>query len=135
MKKLICIIALCSLLFSLCSCDGHFSSYKAIGLVRSNTAHSCNTSFLSLDGRLVFKLKKTDSSDEGQISYSVSVDSGELHLYYDIYGTEEELVNVKAGESVSGKGGYIEGKKTVYIIIEAVSGTRGKVSVELNGED
>ena len=81
---------------------------------------------------MVFKIKKTEKGTEGDISYSVKVDEGELNLYYDIYGTKELLANVKAGESVDSSGGYVEGGKTVYFIIEAAEGTRGKVSVELD---
>ncbi|MBQ7343442.1 MAG: hypothetical protein IJW53_01615 [Clostridia bacterium] len=132
MKRLISFILLLSLLVSLCSCDEYVSSFSAVGLVRSNTSHSFETSFLSLEGQLVFKIKKTEKGTEGDINYSVKVDEGELNLYYDIYGTKELLANVKAGESVDSSGGYIEGGKTVYFIIEATEGTRGKVSVELD---
>lgn len=121
-----------SILFSLCSCDKYVSSYKAIALVRSNTSHSCKASFHSLTGELVFKIKKTEKGTEGDISYSVTAQEGEIHLYYDIYGTKQELAHAKAGETVEGRGGYVEGGFTVYIIIEAAEGSRGKVSVELD---
>ncbi len=119
-------------LLSLCSCDKYVSSYSAIGLVRSNTSHSCEASFLSLEGELVFKIKSSGSG-EGDIQFSVRAEEGEIHLYYDIYGTKTELAHVKAGENLSDRGGYVEGGKTVYIIIEAAKGSRGKVSVELDG--
>ena len=45
--------------FSLSSCSKYVSSYSAIGLVRMNTSHSCETSFYSLKGRIVFNIKKT----------------------------------------------------------------------------
>jgi hypothetical protein len=63
-----------------------------------------------------------------------SADKGEIRLYYDIYGTKEKLAQVKAGESVTSRGGYIESGKEVYIIIEATD-AGGKVTVELNNED
>ena len=122
-----------SLLITLCSCSKYTSSYKAIGLVRSNTSHSCEASFHSLEGQLVFKIKKTDSGTaEGDISYSIQIDEGEIRLYYHIYGTREELAQVKAGESVDDHGGYVESGKPVYIIIEASEKTKGKISVELD---
>ena len=122
-----------SLALSLCACDGYVSSYNAIGLVRSNTSHSCESSFYKLDGELVYKLKKTDSDTEGDISYTLRADKGEIRLYYDIYGTKEELAHVKAGESVTSRGGYVEAGRQVYIIIEATD-AGGAVTVELNSE-
>ena len=132
MKKIITFITILSLMITLSSCDIYTNSFQAIGLVRSNTSHSCKASFLSLEGQLVCKLKKSDAGAEGEISYSIQVEEGEVRLYYDIYGVKEELATVKAGESVEDKGGYIEGGKTVYIIIEATEKSRGKVSVELD---
>ena len=120
-----------SFLITLCSCNKYTSSYKAIGLVRKQTSHSCDASFHSLEGQLVFKIKKS-ASGEGDISYSVQVDKGEIRLYYDIYGAKEELAQVKAGESVDDYGGYVESGKSVYIIIEASEKTKGKISVELD---
>ena len=64
MKRILSLFLAASLLFLLCSCK-YTSSYRAIGLVRSNNSHSCKASFLSLDRELVFKLKKTDSEAEG----------------------------------------------------------------------
>jgi hypothetical protein len=120
------------LLVSLCSCSEYVSSYQALGLVRSQTSHSCEASFRSLKGKLVFKIKKPGSGTEGDIGYSVQVDEGELYLYYDMNGVKEELAHVKAGESVTSRGGYVEGGHTVYIIIEAAQKSKGKISVELD---
>ena len=119
-------------MLSLASCDGYVSSYRAIGLVRSNTSHSCQTSFLSLDGELVFKLKKSEVGTEGDIGYKIELEEGEVHLYYDAYGTKEELAHVNAGESVDSAGGYVEGGGKGYIIIEATGNAHGKISVELD---
>lgn len=132
MKKLLSIIMLLAVIFSFSSCK-YTSSYRAVGLVRSNSSHSCDVSFLSLEGQLVFKLKKSDSGSEGTISYTASVEEGEVYIYYDIYGTKEALAAIKAGETVSESGGYIEKGHTVYIIIEGKDNAHGKVSVELNG--
>ena len=131
MKKFISWVMMLSFLITLCSCNKYTSSYKAIGLVRKQTSHSCDASFHSLEGQLVFKIKKS-ASGEGDISYSVQVDEGEIRLYYDIYGAKEELAQVKAGESVDDYGGYVESGKSVYIIIEASEKTKGKISVELD---
>ncbi len=132
MKKIISVIMALTLLLSLSSCSKYVSSYSAIGLARSNTSHSCKASFHSLKGQLVFKIKKSDSGKEGDISYSITAQEGEIALYYDIYGTKQELARVGKGESVNARGGYIEGGHTVYIIIEATQKARGSVSVELD---
>jgi hypothetical protein len=86
---------------------------------------------LTAKGSLVFKIKKTDGG-EGDMAYSIEAEEGEITLYYDIYGVKEELCTVKAGESLSERGGYIESGYSVYIIIEANEKARGSVSVELN---
>ncbi|MBR2622750.1 MAG: hypothetical protein IKD15_00820 [Clostridia bacterium] len=132
-KKFFSLFMTAVLLFSFGACSKYKSSYKAIGLVRMNTSHSCEASFYSLEGRLVFKLKKTDVGSEGDIYCSVQVDEGEIRLYYDIYGVKQELAHVKAGETLTERRGYVEGGYTVYIIIEAVKGTRGKIVVDLDG--
>lgn len=132
MRKLISLILVLSLILTLCSCGKYVSSYQAIGLVRNQTSHSCNASFHSLNGQLVFKLKRSEKGTEGNISYLVQVEKGEICLSYDIYGTKEELTRVKEGESVEDRGGYVEGGFTVYIIIEAEKNSKGKISVELD---
>ncbi len=120
------------ILLSFCSCSRYVSSYSAIGLARNQSAHSCEASFLSLDGQLVFKLKLPKSENEGDISYSVELESGEIYLYYDADGTKEELAHVIGGESITDRGGYIEVNGTVYIIIEATEKAKGRVSVSLD---
>lgn len=132
MKKIFSWIMVFAMQLMLCSCSKYMNSYKAIGLVRSQTSHSFETSFYSLEGQLVFKIKKSNIGSEGDIEYSIKVDEGEIRLYYDIYGVKEELKSVKAGESINGSGGYVEGGKTVYIIIETIDKAQGNVSVELD---
>ena len=68
-----------------------------------------------------------------KISYTASLEEGEVYIYYDIYGTKEELTSIKAGESVTESGGYVEKGHAVYIIIEGKNNAHGKISVELNG--
>jgi hypothetical protein len=131
MKKLLSLVMTLSLLICLSSCGKYTNSYKAIGLVRSQGANSCKANFYSLEGRLVFKIKSPSSASEYEISYSANTEKGGLRIYYDIYGTKEELAHVKAGESVDAKGGYVEGGKTVYIIIEAAEGARGKFTASI----
>ena len=132
MKKIASIIFILLLIVSLSSCDKYKSSLDTIGLVRIQTSHGFETSFESLeDGQLVFKKQKT-VKEEGAIHYSIEVYEGELKLYYDIYGIKEELAHIKAGESIDEFGGYVEGGRTVYIIIEVVENTRCRVCVELD---
>ena len=132
MKKLTSLVLVFILLISLCSCDKYTRSFRAVGLVETNTSHSFETSFYSLDGRLVFKVKKSGKGEEGSIHISAEVEEGEIYVYYDIYGVKEELAHLTAGESVDENRGYVESGKTVYIIIETVGSARGKVSCELD---
>lgn len=130
--RVIPLILILPLIFVLCSCGKYTSSYCAIGLVTMQSSHSFETSFYSLKGQKVFKIRKPQKGTDGDISYSISVKEGEIRLYYDIYGVKEQLAVVAAGQSVEASGGYVEGGKLVYVIIEAAENTRGKVSVELD---
>ena len=134
MKKLLSITMILSSLFLLCSCARYTSSYKALGLVKNQTSHSIDVRFRSLQGQLVYKLKKSKAQTEGNVSYSLQVDEGEIVLYYDANGVKEELARAKAGETVEDVGGYVEGGHTVYIIIEATEKARGRICVELDHE-
>ena len=63
MKKVLLWVIIIQLLIIQCSCNRYTSSFEAIGLVRSQTSHSCEASFYALkQGQLVFKIKKTDRS-------------------------------------------------------------------------
>ena len=132
MKKTIAFTLMLLLLFTMCSCGKYTSSYTAVGLIKNQTSHSCEAKFNSLEGQLVFKIQKSADGEEGNISYRVEIEEGEVFLYYDIYGQKEELVHAKAGEYIEDVGGYVEGGKTVYIIIEATGNAKGKISVELD---
>ena len=55
--KLFLSLIVCALTVTLSSCSKYISSYKAIGLVRMNTLSKVETSFYSLEGTLVFKVK------------------------------------------------------------------------------
>lgn len=100
-----------------------------------NTSHSCEVSFYSLEGQIVYKLKKSERGTEGDIGYSVEVEEGEVTVYYDIFDVKEELVHASAGETIIGRGGYVESGHPVYIIIEAQPNSRGKVKVELDNQE
>lgn len=131
MKKVISVIMILSLLLVLCSCSRYINSYSALGLVKNQTSDSCSASFLSLKGRLAFRLNDSFEGSNGNIKYNVQVDKGELYIYYDSCGTKEELAHVKAGETAQGLGYYTDEGKPVYIIIEATETAKGKVSCEL----
>ena len=132
MKRFISFMMMLSVLFLLCACGKYTSSYKAIGLVRNQTSHSCEARFHSLEGQLVFKIKQSNAGTDGDISYFIQVDEGEIYLYYDTCGVKEELVRAKAGESIENSGGYVTNGEPVYIIIEATEKAKGKISVELD---
>lgn len=130
MKKFICALLAVVLLFMLASCSPYVSSYSALGLVRSSLGGECSASFLTLDGRLVFSLRAPEGG-EGDIKYTASLEEGKMSVYYDIYGTLEPLFTLEKGESRDSRGGYIEGGKSVSIVIDAV-GARGSFSASLN---
>ncbi|MBO5867044.1 MAG: hypothetical protein J6Q55_03235 [Clostridia bacterium] len=132
MKKLLAVALLLILLFMLSACgDITFSGYSAIGLMKTETSHSCKISFYSLTGTMNFKLTRTDAG-EGAINYSIEVEQGEVTLYYNSLGTKQQLAHVTAGQTITTSGGYVERGQTVTITIEAAKGTRGKVFVDLN---
>ena len=120
MKKLLFTLLLALSIFTLASC--HSSSYKALALVRINTGETFETSFSSLEGKLVQKIaKKTDSSEE--LSFEGTISSGEVTVSYEIDGEVKVLFTLKSGESIKDKVTGIKKGTKVYIIIE----TKGEV--------
>jgi hypothetical protein len=70
--------------------------------------------FYSFKGRMVFKLK---SSGEGELKYTAKLESGNATVYYDFFGTKQELFSISSEEELDSHGGYVEAG-TVYIIVE-----------------
>ena len=132
MKRFFSLILIFTLILCLCSCGRYVSSYSAVGLIRSQTSHSCEASFYSLKGQLVFKIKSPVSEELCELQCDTEAEEGELIVYYDVDGTKQELTRVKAGEAVDDFEAFVEGGKTVYIIIEAAEKSRGKISVEID---
>lgn len=87
--------------------------------------------FGRLDGTLVLKLKMSGKGLENSIGCKASIEEGEINVYYDAFGVKELLFNLKAGESIDERRGYIESGKTVYIIIETVTPAKGNVEIDL----
>ena len=133
MKKFLAVVLLLVMLLTLTACEPYTSSYKAIMLITNHTTNSCSAKFDRLTGTMVFKVRRTEPG-EGDIAYSITVEEGELTLYYDAFGVKEQLAKATAGQSVPARGGYVEKGYKVYVIIEATEGTKGSVSVSLDGE-
>ena len=132
MKKILLILVCLTVLFSSTSCNFRYiSSYKALGLVRSEMGERGIAKFGRLDGTLVLKLKMSGKGLENSIGCKASIEEGEINVYYDIFGVKELLFNLKAGESIDERRGYIESGKTVYIIIETVTPAKGNVEIDL----
>ena len=132
MKKLILCVLCLSLLLSCASCGMRYiSSYKALGLVRSEMGDHGRAKFGRLDGTLVLKLRMSGTGLENSIGCNASLEEGEINVYYDVFGVKEFLFNLKAGESINERRGYIESGKRVYIIIETVEPAKGSVSIDL----
>ena len=126
-NRIIIFIILISMMISIVACE--VNSYTAIGLVRITKDNYCETSFIRLDGQLVFTPRFNNGS-EGQIHYVAHLDEGEINVYYE--GSVDKkllLFNIKAGESIDSYGGYIE-KGKQRIIIETLSPAKGKISLE-----
>lgn len=132
MKKLLLVILCLTVLLSSTSCDFRYvSSYKALGLVRSEMGDRGSVKFGRLDGTVVLKLKMSGTGLENSIGCKATLDEGEINVYYDIFGVKEFLFNLKAGESIDERRGYIESGHRVYIIIETVTPAKGSVEIDL----
>ena len=130
MKKLVLCLTCIALCVCLLSCT--FCSYSALGLVRLEKDNYCRSSFEYLKGRIVLTTRYTLAS-EGTIHYKVTLEEGEINLYYKDLGSEWLICNVKAGQTVDDTGWYIE-KGKVSIIIETVSPAKGEVEVYLTNK-
>ena len=132
MRKLLLVILCLAVLLSSTSCDFRYvSSYKALGLVRSEMGDRGSVKFGRLDGTVVLKLKMSGTGLENSIGCKATLDEGEINVYYDIFGVKELLFNLKAGESIDERRGYIESGNRVYIIIETVTPAKGSVEIDL----
>ena len=132
MKKILLFILCISLLFSATACTEYVSSYKALMFVRMGRGDHGSISFSSLEGTYVMKLKLRGEGQEGSIQCKASLSEGEINVYYDSLGVKEFLFNLKAGESIDERRGYIESGRTVYIIVETVTPAKdGKIEIDL----
>ncbi|MBO5931718.1 MAG: hypothetical protein J6Q70_05735 [Clostridia bacterium] len=131
MKRILLLVLCIALLFSVTSCN-YVSSYKAFMFVRSEMGDHATVSFSRLEGTYVMKLRMKGEGQEGSIQCKASLTEGEINVYYDVFGVKELLFNLKAGESIDERRGYIESGKTVYVIVETVTPAKeGKISIDL----
>ena len=131
MKRILLCLLCVILVFSIAACD-YISSYKALMFVRSEMGDHATISFSKLEGTYVMKLRMKGEGQEGSIHCKASLEEGEINVYYDSLGVKEFLFNLKAGESIDERRGYIESGRTVYIIVETVTPAKeGKISVDL----
>ena len=131
MKRILLLVLCIALLFSVTSCN-YVSSYKALMFVRSEMGDHATISFSRLEGTYVMKLRMKGEGQEGSIHCKASLEEGEINVYYDSLGVKEFLFNLKAGESIDERRGYIESGRTVYVIVETVTPAKeGKISVDL----
>ena len=131
MKKALLIVLCIALLLSVTACSGYVSGYKAFMFVREERGDHASISFSGFEGTYVMKLKMKGEGQEGSIHCKASLTEGEINVYYDWLGTKELLFNLKAGESIDERLGYIESGHTVYIIVETVTSAKdGKISID-----
>ncbi len=132
MKKALLIVLCIALLLSVTACSGYVSGYKALMFVREERGDHASISFSGFEGTYVMKLKMKGEGQEGDIHCKASLTEGEINVYYDWLGTKELLFNLKAGESIDERLGYIESGHTVHIIVETVTPAKeGKISIDL----
>ena len=132
MKKALLIVLCIALLLSVTACSGYVSGYKAFMFVREEHGDHASISFSGFEGTYVMKLKMKGEGQEGDIHCKASLTEGEINVYNDWLGTKELLFNLKAGESIDERLGYIESGHTVHIIVETVTPAKeGKISIDL----
>lgn len=132
MKKILLFVLCVAILLSVTACSGYVSSYKALMFVRQERGDHASISFSGFEGTYVMKLKMRGEGQEGDIHCKASLTEGEINVYYDWLGTKELLFNLKAGESIDERLGYIESGHTVHIIVETVTPAKeGKISIDL----
>ncbi len=106
------------LCFTLSACGNKYtSSYSATLMVRANTANEASVSFDTFNGTYVMKLENKGDADT-VIAYNVSLEEGNVKVYYDFLGNKVSLFEVGDGDSMEGKIEATTGK-TIYFIIES----------------
>lgn len=138
MKKLISGLLVIAMLVAFTSCAGFSSKYSATMLVRSNQNDSCFASWSTLDGTLVLNTTKKAGSQEGDIHFTASLEEGELTVYYYVRSDRDKqrnfLFQLKGGETIDSRGGYIEANRDIQIIIETNGKTTGG-SIQIDFEE
>ena len=114
MKKICILLVSAILIVMLTGCGKYTSGSNAVGFVHSSDSDSAFMNFYSFKGCMVFKLK---SSGEGELKYTAKLESGNATVYYDFFGTKQELFSISSEEELDSHGGYVEAG-TVYIIVE-----------------
>ena len=99
MKKLLTVVLVACLLFSLAGCSAYRSHYKAVGFVHSNTPGSAFMSFYEFDGTMVFNLKNKNTGEK--LNYSAKLETGTVTVYYDTNGTKTELFRLGTGGQIA----------------------------------
>lgn len=101
-------------LLSLCGCGKYTSSYRAMMLVRSNTAHSAKVNFSSLEGRMVFTLKP--KTGDALLKASAALETGSAKVFVDD-GEKTEWFTIAGGQDLELQYGPCKSGK-VYVILE-----------------
>ena len=99
----------------LCSCSPYKSKYSATAFVHSNTSDSAFMDFWQFEGTMVFKLKCSDPNG-ARLKYEGKLGSGELIVYIDTDGKEEDLFSLVSDEIRETTSIDVEAG-TIYIIV------------------
>ncbi len=117
MRKVISIILLSLILTLSIFISGckYSSSYFAIGFVRSADSKSGSMSFLSFEGRYIFKFKS--DYDSCKIQYSSKLEDGKANIFIDADGQKTKLFSAESGSEIKSETMSLN-KGIIYIIIE-----------------
>ena len=131
--KIISILLILCLILGISSCGDN--SYVATMMVRYSKTNEAHFSFGSFSGSLSERLSNSYTQDT-TLSYTASLDEGELSVFYKTGSVECPLFTIKGGESISDSGvGYLTNGESVRIVIrtaENVTCKGGTIDVSVD---
>lgn len=116
MKKRAAVIIALLIILCLSGCEKYVSHYSATAFVHSNGSDHAFMSFWKFEGRMVFRLK-CENATENTLAYSAKLKTGSAAVYYDVGGTKTEWFSVADGDELQDTLDDLK-PGTVYIIVE-----------------
>ena len=126
--KLLAVLMMMTIGFTLTGCSTYTSHGKGAMLVEHNDSDDAYFNFSTFDGTKVLKIK---ASSGDKMKYTGALDKGNVTVYYDNGGGKKELFTIGAGENVDSTLEGLE-KGEVNIIIETDGeASEGKFTFEI----